>query len=142
MIVSREWKTASDEKALREAFLATTRHDLCTPINAIIGYSEMLLEDAEDEGREAILQDLERIKNAGHALLARVQELLNPELIQSGNIDLSNMEALGERVHCALRGDINTVVGYCEMLMEECGRTSPYLKTSRRFVFPPPDWWT
>ncbi len=115
----QESNNQHDEKTLREAFLATTRHDLCTPINAIIGYSEMLWEDAEEADLGDVLQDLAKIKNAGHSLLARVLELLNPELIQSGNIDLTNMEALGERVHCALRGDINTVVGYCEMLIEE-----------------------
>jgi adenylate cyclase len=34
------------------------------------------------------------------------------------------MEALAERVHCALRGDINTIVGYCEMLLEEVDDSS------------------
>jgi signal transduction histidine kinase len=72
---SPDLEDGRDEKAMREAFLATTRHDLCTPINAIIGYSEMLLEDAEEEdaeeeGQDAISQDLARIKNAGHSLLA------------------------------------------------------------------------
>ena len=33
------------EQIVRETFIATKRHDLRTPINAILGYSEMLLGD-------------------------------------------------------------------------------------------------
>ena len=104
---------------MREAFLTKTRHDLCTPINAIMGYSEMLMEDAQDDGDEEQAEDLERIHKAGQALLAKVRDLLNPALIQSGELDLANIEALGERVHLALRSDISTVIGYSEMLIED-----------------------
>src|SRR5262249_39106604 len=37
----------------QRAFLAHMRHELRTPINAILGYSEMLLEDAADRGQAA-----------------------------------------------------------------------------------------
>ena len=43
-------KSNLEAKIAREAFIATKRHDLRTPINAIIGYGEMILEDMEDEG--------------------------------------------------------------------------------------------
>ena len=49
------------DRFVRETFIATKRHDLRTPINAIIGYSEMLLEDARDEGNDSRAVDLERI---------------------------------------------------------------------------------
>jgi signal transduction histidine kinase len=39
---------ASEHKS---AFLASMSHELRTPLNAIIGYSEMLYETAQDEGR-------------------------------------------------------------------------------------------
>ena len=34
----------------KSTFLANMSHELRTPLNAIIGYSEMLQEEAEDEG--------------------------------------------------------------------------------------------
>ena len=49
---------------VRETFIATKRHDLRTPINAILGYSEMLLENARDEGNDSRAVDLERIESA------------------------------------------------------------------------------
>ncbi len=59
------------------AFSATIRHDLRTPVNAIIGYSEMLLEDV-DEGLDeplvsAALQDT---LNAGRRILSLINELI------------------------------------------------------------------
>ena len=38
------------EGFVRETFIATKRHDMRTPINAILGYSEILLENSRDEG--------------------------------------------------------------------------------------------
>ena len=46
--------------------LSQVRHDLKTPINQIIGYSEMLAEDAEDK---SVLADLEKITAAAKTLL-------------------------------------------------------------------------
>ena len=40
-----------DARPAQRAFLAHMRHQLRTPINAMIGYSEMLLEDAADRGQ-------------------------------------------------------------------------------------------
>lgn len=45
-------------------------HDLRSPLNQIIGYSEMLREDAQTQGREDVVTDLGRIAAAGHRLLA------------------------------------------------------------------------
>ena len=51
------------------------RHELRTPINQIIGYSEMLGEQATDEGHEQYLDDLRRIGIAARDLLAKIDSL-------------------------------------------------------------------
>ncbi len=111
-------KSNLEAKIAREAFIATKRHDLRTPINAIIGYGEMILEDMQDEGDEHA-SDMKRIVQSGHSLLGRVNALLDPALIDSGEIELSDMRALGEKIHLDLRSDINAVVGHSELLLEE-----------------------
>jgi len=113
---------SSSDRFIRETFIATKRHDLRTPINAILGYSEILLEDARDEGNDSRAVDLEKIYAAGRALLYSVNDLLDPEKIASGHVDLSDMAALGARIEHALRSDLNAVVGYSEMLLEEVDR--------------------
>ncbi len=110
---------ARDARISREAFIATKRHDLRTPINAIIGYSELLLEEGEELGLAAAEDDLDRVRQAGYSLLAKVNSLLDASKIESGEIDLSDMKALGDRVHHELRNDINTVIGYSEMILED-----------------------
>ncbi len=52
---------------------ATLQPVLLTPITAIVGYSEMLLEDAGDQGQEDFIPDLQKICDAAqHFLLLLV----------------------------------------------------------------------
>jgi signal transduction histidine kinase len=43
------------------ATLSHLRHELHTPLNHIIGYSEMLLEDAADDGNAALEPGLRQV---------------------------------------------------------------------------------
>lgn len=73
-----------------KAYLATMRHELRTPINAIIGYSEMLLEDVADQGINSLAPQLERIHAAGKQLLALVNDLLEQSKVESGHANLES----------------------------------------------------
>ena len=76
------------------AWLANLRHELRTPINAIIGYSEMLLEDAANQGDERLSADLQKIQTAGSQLLARVNEILDPAKIEREGLG-ADLETFG-----------------------------------------------
>ncbi len=114
--MTTEQQPHADRRA-RLVFVAAKRHDLRTPINAIIGYSEMLLEDAENDGL-SWAEDLSRIRDAGKALLATVDDALAADKVESGQIDISDMAAFGERIRLALRNDISSAIGYVEMILE------------------------
>ena len=62
--------TAAAEEA--RSHLAHFRHELRTPINAILGYSEMLLEDAA-EVHQDFAADLKKINSLGRQLACRRQ---------------------------------------------------------------------
>jgi signal transduction histidine kinase len=49
-------------------------HDLRSPLNHIIGYSEMLTEEVEGQRREGFATDLEKIRAAGQRMLALIEE--------------------------------------------------------------------
>ena len=63
-------------------------HQLRTPLNAVIGYSEMLLEDAEVNGQEAEIADLRRINTAGKHLLSLVTDVLDMSKIEAEKMEL------------------------------------------------------
>ncbi|MEJ2548074.1 MAG: response regulator, partial [Gemmatimonadota bacterium] len=72
----------------KSQFLASMSHELRTPLNAIIGYSEMLQEDAEEEGQEEFVPDLQKIHSAGRHLLALINDILDLSKIEAGKIEL------------------------------------------------------
>ncbi|MDQ6680218.1 MAG: HAMP domain-containing histidine kinase [Pseudomonadota bacterium] len=76
---------ASEAKSV---FLAKMNHQLRTPLNAVIGYSEILLEDADANGDKAQIPDLERINSAGRHLLSLVTDVLDVGNIASANVEL------------------------------------------------------
>lgn len=57
--------------------LAMLRHDLRTPMNAIIGYSEMILEDFAESLSHRIADDISKVINEGRNLLEQVDGGLN-----------------------------------------------------------------
>jgi len=70
------------EASRKEPSLANVRHTLRTPLNHIIGYSEMLLEEAGERGLEAFAADLQKIHTAGKQLLSCINEFLDPAMIE------------------------------------------------------------
>jgi len=72
----------------KSQFLANMSHELRTPLNAIIGYSEMLQEDAEDEGMKQFVPDLGKIHSAGRHLLALINDILDLSKIEAGKTEL------------------------------------------------------
>jgi sigma-B regulation protein RsbU (phosphoserine phosphatase) len=49
-------------------------HELRTPLNQIIGYSEMLMEQAQEQGRNDFVPDLQKTQTAGKQLLALIND--------------------------------------------------------------------
>src|SRR5262245_22747836 len=64
--------------------LPQLQHELRTPVNHIIGYSELLIEQAEELGQRGIMADLEKIRGAARELLGLMEFCLLPAMSVSG----------------------------------------------------------
>ena len=59
-----------------EGYRSRLRHDLRTPINAVKGYAEMLIEDATDAGHTFMVSDLRKLLEAADGMLERIDALV------------------------------------------------------------------
>jgi len=72
----------------KSTFLANMSHELRTPLNAVIGYSEMLQEDAVDLGADGLVPDLQKVNAAGKHLLELINSILDLSKIEAGKMEL------------------------------------------------------
>lgn len=79
---------AEEANKIKSQFLASMSHELRTPLNAVIGYSEMLQEEAIELGQSELVPDLQKIHTAGRHLLALINDILDLSKIEAGKMEL------------------------------------------------------
>ena len=96
---ARELKTLNEElhrrqldleraMTARSRFYASMSHELRTPINAVLGYSTLLLERIYGPLNEKQAEGIERSQKAARHLLELVNDILDLSKIEAGKIDL------------------------------------------------------
>src|SRR5436190_24242879 len=103
-------RDADDNRGVKNKFSGNLKHEMRTPLNHIIGYCEMLMEQAQEDGLDIFLADLNRIHSAGEQLLGVVDDLCDP--VAHRKMDEASM-------HHEVRTPLNQVIGYAEMLQEQ-----------------------
>jgi signal transduction histidine kinase len=79
---------AQEASKAKSRFLASMSHELRTPLGGIIGYTEILHEECQEEGREDYVADLEKVLSAAKHLLALINDILDLSKIEAGKMDL------------------------------------------------------
>jgi len=74
--------------ALKSQFLANMSHEFRTPLNAMLGYTSMLLQGVGGELEPSVRRQLSRIESNGRHLLTIINEILDISRIEAGRMPL------------------------------------------------------
>lgn len=106
------------------ALLANLRNGLRMPVHAVVEYSEMLLEDAKEQGQDNFIPDLKKIHALGKDLLSLVDDSLDETKIDTAKTE-KEFEELSVNLRHELRTPLNAIIGYSEMLLEDAAADGP-----------------
>ncbi|MFK5600655.1 response regulator [Methylobacterium sp. HMF5984] len=81
-------EAAEEHSRAKSRFLANMSHELRTPLSAVIGYSEMLEEEAEELGQDSLLKDLGKIKSNAQHLLGLINDVLDLSKVEAEKMEL------------------------------------------------------
>ncbi|BDX06779.1 sensor histidine kinase [Planctobacterium marinum] len=73
----------------KSEFLANMTHELRTPIQSIIGYVDLVKEEAENEGQFDMVTDLDKVTRNADRLLGMINCLLDLSKIEAGRMELN-----------------------------------------------------
>jgi PAS domain S-box-containing protein len=74
--------------ALKSQFLANMSHEFRTPLNAMLGYTSMLLQGVGGDLEPSVRRQLSRIESNGRHLLTIINEILDISRIEAGRMPL------------------------------------------------------
>lgn len=83
-------KAAEKANASKSDFLSSMSHDIRTPLNAIVGMTDIAMEKIDD--RKQALQNLNVVKTSSKHLLSLVNDVLDLSMIESGKMSISETE--------------------------------------------------
>ncbi len=120
---------AEEANSAKSAFLANMSHELRTPMNAIIGYSEMLLEDAKESEQNNTVADLLKIHSSAIHLLSLINEILDLSKIEAGKMELFLEEIHLSTVINEIANTVRPIVDKnANKLFIQCSEIIPMIK--------------
>ncbi len=97
--------------------LSNLRHELRTPINAIIGYSEMLLEDLEETPDSENFCQLQKINVGGRELLTIINQYLSSS--DKNILSIQDLCGLFENIRVEITPSLTKVIEDCSTIKTE-----------------------
>ncbi len=73
----------------RAAFLAAVSHELRSPLNAILGFADVLMDEVDGPLSPSAREEVEQIRGSGQHLLGLINDLLEFSALESGQLRLS-----------------------------------------------------
>jgi adenylate cyclase len=114
--------TRVDADFKRRASLAVIWQDLVTPVRAILGFQEIIVEQGQRLRLEGELPYLHRVLAAAGALNDIVDRILDSS--PDAGVDADDPRKIQAKLRHDLRTPLNAIIGYSEMVLEDLGSSS------------------
>ena len=120
---------------LKSQFLASMSHELRTPMNAIMGFSQLLMRQYPDPLTEKQLNIVERIFNNSQNLLIMLNEVLDFSKIEAGHLELNLSEFdLSKLVTLTVEEMRSLTINKILQLTAETNLENPYIVNDQNCV--------
>ena len=114
-VANRELATANKgiraQTERKSAFLASMSHELRTPMNAILGFTRMVLRRSGDVLPDQQKENLNKVTEAGNHLLELINGLLDLSKIEAGGMDIEARSFSVKRLILSCCGLVEPLVG-------------------------------
>ena len=81
-------KKAEDASLAKTRFLNNMSHDIRTPMNAILGYAQLMEEELKEKDLPETSDHLEKLQQSGNLLLSIINNVLDMSRIESGKMEI------------------------------------------------------
>ena len=81
-------KKAENASLSKTCFLNNMSHDIRTPMNAILGYAQLMEDELKEKELPETLEHLEKLQQSGNLLLSIINNVLDMARIESGKMEL------------------------------------------------------
>ena len=81
-------KKAEDASLAKTRFLNNMSHDIRTPMNAILGYAQLMEEELKEKDLPETSDHLEKLQQSGNLLLSIINNVLDMARIESGRMEI------------------------------------------------------
>ena len=81
-------KKAEDASLAKTRFLSNMSHDIRTPMNAILGYAQLMVNELKGKNLPEISEYLKKLQQSGNLLLSIINNVLDMAQIESGRMEI------------------------------------------------------
>src|SRR5204863_448087 len=121
--------------AAKSQFLANMSHEFRTPLNAILGYTSMLLKGVTGELTPHQRRNLERVDSNAHHLLAIINDILDISRIEAGKMPLTLTTFDLKDLVAEVLAEVEPIIARSQLAVtSQLAADVPQLKTDRQKV--------
>src|SRR6516165_6060554 len=113
MMIVQSVPLSNEDDRLHRMLLAYVRQEFEAPVSAILGYAEIMIEEAQQQGQRSFVSDLQRLNLSAVKLKDLVLGLLDPGVVNR------NFPDFRRHLRHDLRTPISSIKGLGEMLLED-----------------------